>query len=46
MSEKCSCRLGGEEGEELVSYDSSFEGDIDDNVERKSRVRGIKYGIR
>ena len=29
-----------------MSSDSSFEGDIDENIEGKRKVSGIKYGMR
>ena len=35
-------KLGGEEGSELVSLYIPFEGDIDENVECKNTVYGIK----
>ena len=37
-------KLGCEEGKELVSLDSPFEGEIYDNFEGGNTVSGIKYG--
>ena len=39
-------KLGGDKGSDLMYLYSSFEGSVDDNIEGKKTVFGIKYGMR